>query len=712
MISVDLYRKISRFLTFLVLCAPLIVYGGTQFPFSIPRWVWLLATVLVFFIYTIAIHKSEVRVGIRKIDVGLVCFVGVLLLSLFVTTDLRQSVWSTAGRTTGIALYVLWFLWFIAMRLSAWTPKEWKWILESSIGIATIAAVWGVGEYLIFRGTAAPEDRVSGPAGNALILATYLAPYLFIILFLLVERARFALRKAEIITGIVCAGIIACAVGLTFSRSSYLGIVLGLIVGVVGYAISVRKIGTHRHTVRIIAITFAVIIAAYGSLYAYARVTDAPGAKRLIITQNALLTLKTRFINWKIAIRAIQEHPILGFGWENYRTAADKYFDPALATYSYYETRIDKPHNTLLEVWVTTGTIGLVVYIAFLCVIILTAWRLYKTDRLSIQGFWSVVGFFVAYHVQNLFAFDTPQTLFTQGLFLAYLAAHDDSVLTFHSTAWKVIRMPLVSLCALGGIAVFVYAGYAPLRTMSYIKTGLDASYAHNFALVDESFGHAFSGLQGPYYFETWRWFAESLLHGFAANETKLSDLSPDEQNRWRADVAHIDSLTDQYVAAHPTSVEWQTFAGKVSYYSALARNDVSRLTQAEQDFLRAYSISHYRQEPPILLSYIYGLEGKNAEAVAWYTTAVALTPSNETHQALDFLLDLFVKQRDNATIVALLESTVHAEPTADMYARLAAAYATAHRFDDARTAVLQAVQLDSSFASEADRFISQFPKK
>lgn len=696
----------------LVLLAPLVVYSGVQFPFSIPRWTWLLASISVFFIASLVHHKTDNSWSITKVDIAYALVMVVMCFSLGVTSDIRQTLWSSSARTTGLALYLIFFAWFIGMRLQNFSKETWRNYLIFSVVVAGIASGWGLFDMFVLKdaGMAAGEGRLSVPAGNALILATYLAPYLFVAAFLWVQRTSFSISRNYQILIAVSALSIAFGTAYTFSRSSYLGILSGVAVGLIGYGITARR----KHSsisLRAVWVWSLILFIGVASFYVYAVSTNLGGG-RLKITSESFSTMKTRVINWKIALRSVQEHPVLGVGWENYRSVVDRLFDPTLSTYSYYETRIDKPHNVIIEVWATLGTVGLIAYLFLVYTMIKAAWRLYSQHKISLAGFWVFVGFVSAYHVQNLFSFDTQQTLLTQTLVLAFLSSNDDVFrqITIKNSPRVRTAGIIVSVFVCAG--VFVYAGWAPMRTMWHINRGLIASQNHDFETVHSSFRSAISGVQGPYYFETWRWFAESLMKNYALGSQKISDLTPEQQVLWKDDVAEIVKLTERHSKEHPDSFEWQTFAGKASYVTALATKDTEFLARARTYFMNAYAISRMRQEPPLLLSYISALEGDNAQAVEWYTTAIALSPSAETSSALVWLVDRFLNEKDMTNVIVLLEKSVAQAPSAVDYARLAAAYASTLRYEDAKNAVQKAVELDATFADEAQKFISGFPKK
>lgn len=708
----QLAKKISQISMVLVLLAPLVVYSGVQFPFSIPRWTWLLACISVFFIASLVRHKTDNSWSITKVDIAYASVMIVMCFSLVVTSDIRQTLWSSSARTTGLALYLIFFAWFIGIRLQDFSKETWRNYLIFSVVVAGIASGWGLFDMFVLKdaGMAAGEGRLSVPAGNALILATYLAPYIFIAIFLLMQRASLGIRrKYQILIGISTFSI-ALGTIYTLSRSSYLGILVGLIIGLVGYGITVRHKNNPK-SLRVVWVWALILFVGAASFYAYAVSTNLGGG-RLKITADSFATMKTRVINWKIAFKSVQERPVFGVGWENYRSAVDRLFDPSLSKHSYYETRIDKPHNVLLEVWATLGTVGLIAYLFLIYTVMRASWRLYKQQKISLAGFWALVGFVSAYHVQNLFSFDTQQTILTQTLVLAFISSNDDAFRQITIKNSPHVHTAGIIFSAFVCVGVFVYAGWAPMRTMWHINRGLVASQNHDFETVHSSFRSAIAGVQGPYFFETWRWFAESLLKNYASGSQKLSDLPEHQRKQWESDVLVIAQLTEKYGTTYRDSFEWQTFAGKVSYFLALATNDRTYLAHAKKYFLRAFEISHVRQEPPILLSYVFALDGDNAHAIQWYTTAIALSPTTETATALDWLVNRFANEKDVMSAIAVLENTVNRAPSASDYARLAAAYASASRYEDAKNAVQKAVELDATFTEEAQKFISGFPKK
>ncbi|PIR87696.1 MAG: hypothetical protein COU10_03270, partial [Candidatus Harrisonbacteria bacterium CG10_big_fil_rev_8_21_14_0_10_45_28] len=109
-----------------------------------------------------------------------------------------------------------------------------------------------------------------------------------------------------------------------------------------------------------------------------------------------------RLIAWKSALGAFSEHPVLGWGFENFRYAFDARYEPTLLRSGFSETYWDKPHNIFLEMLVTSGVLGLGL---FLAVIIMA---FYIVLRLSPRDFRPYgLGLLLAYLIQGMVTFDT-----------------------------------------------------------------------------------------------------------------------------------------------------------------------------------------------------------------------------------------------------------------------------------------------------------------
>lgn len=166
----------------------------------------------------------------------------------------------------------------------------------------------------------------------------------------------------------------------------------------------------------------------------------------------------TRFLYWGVALQSIKAHPILGTGPETFRYADEKYFNPEFFRKTYgREIYADKPHNAFLEILVTTGIIGFLVYGAL---IVMTIAALVRIGRKKEKATFVAVmsGLLFAYLLNNFILFDIAGTYVIFFLVLAWVAFEEREELghTFDTTLQQFSRNRIISYLVAGGIILAV----------------------------------------------------------------------------------------------------------------------------------------------------------------------------------------------------------------------------------------------------------------
>lgn len=697
----------------LLAASPLIVVTGILFPFTLPRAAWMLGFGILCIISGIVASKRMQPLQLTLIDYAYTAFTAVLVLTALTGVDAQYSFWSDTGRAMGVAYLVIVYFVYAVGRLLDWQPVEWRrfWYVTT----ATFVGALAVGVLQALNSDFLPTttgDRVGGPLGNALIFGTYIAPMCFIIAALIAEKAQFGF--SNFFAKYVLPGALILAVIILFitkTRSSLLGLGVGAVVFVLGTVFNAKTNNAVSHLKKPLLGALLVGVIAYGALFVYARTSQNSTLLRVTFSTTDSVTLKTRLLNWRIAVASFKDHPILGWGWENYRVATDLHFDPQLSSYSYYETRIDKPHNGWLELLVTTGIVGFIVYLTLLVFALISLLRGAAQGKIHPAAAWALIGALVAHEVQNFFAFDTHTTIWTLMTIFLWAASIADVRGRDLSDVWNKMRKPVSVVATIAGAGLIVYGIWAPLYNAYYAQVSLDGLEAHNIPMIDVAYRATETAIAGPYEFDTWRWTAHALLYNFASKSDNITTIPISVRAAWNEDVQSVARHTAELASAHPNSSEWLLFTGKIDYYLAIVLDDTAYLDKSQQLFERSFVLAPHRQEPVLLLSYVHALRGDNTRSVDALITARKIAPSAEAVQTLDFIAGRLEKEKDYTNAVRLFEYWVTAYPTAPNFASLAAAYASMHRYGDARAAVAHAVELDPTFASDADIFLKTLPK-
>jgi len=153
-------------------------------------------------------------------------------------------------------------------------------------------------------------------------------------------------------------------------------------------------------------------------------IKNVPTLKRLSEISLTDITTESRFLTWEASWKGLTQNPktfLIGYGPENYYYVFNKYFPAQIYKDQGSRVWFDRAHNIIFDVSVTTGMIGLLIYLA---IFILASWRLfenYKKDKAFSSSF-LLIALLVAYFIQNIFVFDTINTEIPFFLLLAFIS--------------------------------------------------------------------------------------------------------------------------------------------------------------------------------------------------------------------------------------------------------------------------------------------------
>lgn len=694
-------RRAVLIVTHAIILSPLIYSSALINNFIAARQLWVLACfVIATALLCVYLWRTGAHFSLHASDAALgALLVIATIASLVSSADIAESFWSTAWRGTGLLLWWLWLMWFVVARTQQWNDREWR-------GMYVSHAVALLGSALIvFIQFFNPEfiplsngDRPSGLLGNSVFLGLYAAPYVFLPWYVVPPEKKWRWGAAFVSASALLIILI------TQARASLLALALGGVVGFGTLLWKSRRDALYARTRRIVAVVAVCAMVGFVSLATYGQLTSSDKIKRLTFNINYLATLKSRFVNWGVAFDAAADRPLVGWGFEQYRTAVEKHYSPELAKYSFMETRIDKPHNVYVEWLVMSGVLGLAAYLV-LCGCLL--WFAVRVKQPVAAAAW--IAAVTTILMQEFFAFFTMQTILMLGFLLLIMDRDGDhvwrsvniSALPARSRAWA---LPGVLIGAL--LAFVLWRGvWGAGVSAYYTQQAVDAQANGDGRAIVAYVTRALDYMQvGPYPFETWRWAAHALLTDAAAGRVP-------QDTQWRTQVARLAAATTELASRHGNSAHWLLFAGKIEYHLALALDDRTHLDVAQNYFERAIAISPQRQESHLMLVYVHTLRGEYAQALEQFKQASVVASDFEMVNAIDFVARRLEKEKNYPMLVALYEWRASHTSTASAFAVLAAAYKENKQYAQARAAVERAVQLDPSFADEAAAFLATLPK-
>ena len=305
-------------------------------------------------------------------DVLALGFIGWGLLSSLTASSRWTAVLGLYNQGTGWLFWVACLGMWIGLRRLPWSARTRSALQEliacagTILGLVVLVqmARW---EPLRFRLGFGPGGRPGGTFGNPLYCGTFLVLALLAALSLLVSRQTRYGRAAAL----GAAAVMASSLAATYARGAW-------VAGAAGLAawglLSVRRAPAARRWVVIGLLVVAVCGIVAVALPSLAR-PSAPGPTAGATQSRALgevSTVSSRLLIWRVALDAIRARPLLGWGPNNYRYAAQQYTTPERLQREPLSRDADA-HDLVLEIAATYGVPGAVLLLLWLAAVVAAA---------------------------------------------------------------------------------------------------------------------------------------------------------------------------------------------------------------------------------------------------------------------------------------------------------------------------------------------------
>jgi len=198
------------------------------------------------------------------------------------------------------------------------------------------AAIGSPARYHFESRLQSPEPFVTFSLTNS--LAGFLAPWLLIILGMIITTQRTCLSRSAISKSLTLLFLVSVCLLLTKSRSAWCAVLFGAVyLAVVQFKVSRQRIA------RGLCLTGVLLAVAVGCAW----FTNRLDMKILSEASNSLFY---RLEYWRSSMAMVTDHWLWGVGAGNFRDAYMAYKLPAASE------AIADPHNAILEIWTSFGT--------------------------------------------------------------------------------------------------------------------------------------------------------------------------------------------------------------------------------------------------------------------------------------------------------------------------------------------------------------------
>jgi O-antigen ligase/Flp pilus assembly protein TadD len=603
-------------LLFIALLAPFVIINQLFFPFITGKAFFfrIIVEVAALLYLFLIIKAPQYRPKKGPILYAIVSFIAVITVADIFGANFSRSFWSNFERMEGLVSYLHLAVYFL-MASTLFRDREWKWFWNSSLVLSICMTFYTFlqlgGAFVINQGGV----RVDGTFGNATYLAVYMLFNMFIAAFLFVRgqgKIKYLYAAVFLLDGI--------ALFYTATRGAILGTIFGFFVAGVATAWHSKEPWIRKG-----AIGGVIVIIAFVGGFMLVRnssfVQNSPVLVRFAGISLSDKTTQSRFTIWGMAIKGWKEHPVLGWGQENFNLVFNKYYDPIL--YS-QEQWFDRAHSVFFDWLVAGGALGLLAYLSLFGA---AGYVLWKTQKLSFAEKAIIGGLLTGYFIQNLTVFDNLVSCIYFFSFLAFLHSSDRasefSVIAPVKKMSTIMEDGLLSAAVIVFIAIFYFVNVKPVLASTNLIQALVShpeGVTKNLEYFKDSIGYNTLGVP-----EAREQLVQLALQGFSTqgvDPTVLSSLA-----------AYAESEMAAQVAVAPTDMRYSFFLGGLYLQAGDVAKGLEYLKKAETlspnkqqvlfQLLQAYFADKDSVNALATAKKAYDLAPDFAEAQKWYAAAL-----------------------------------------------------------------------------------------
>lgn len=468
--SQKIYYKVLQWGIFASFLIFFLVNNNWLYPYNTTKQIFFncLIEILAVFWLALIVKYPAARPKKSWLTGGFLAWLAILLVTCFTGVDFNLSFWGDANRMMGWWHLAHWFVFYLILITVFKTKADWQKLFNVAMVTAGVMVIYSLiksPETGFDPGTTVNMSNNISTLGHAthvagvMIFCFYFALYGWLTSKAVYYKALYAGAGLLALVGFFYADVSGSQAGLAVSLVVF------------GVLYTFLKAGKKTKTISLISIgVFILIIATLFSLRNAPFMNNRFG-KIFKDFSLANTNLDTRMYAWRSGWKGFQEKPVLGWGYGNFGVVYDKFFDGSYYHYTMDEEYFDRAHNNLIDLAVTTGTVGLLIYLSIFVFIAYYLIKGYRQKKFGWLEFSIATAIIVGYFIHNLAVFDFWGTYFMFFTVLAWIfwLYHEPNefVLASKPTSNKEIITWLLA----GSGALWLIFGYNIAFAKSFIGT-------------------------------------------------------------------------------------------------------------------------------------------------------------------------------------------------------------------------------------------------
>ncbi len=722
-----------KIILYVTLITPLLIWSNTLFPFITGKTIFFRIMIeIAIVLYTaLALLDKKFCPQMSKLSWLIVIFGAIIFITGLTGVDFYKTFWGTIERGEGFLTISHLIIFFLILSWTFKTKKEWLNYLTGLVFVGVLIHGYAilqrlnVEKFLFWRIIHSGEGRLSATIGNAAFMGAFALAQLWLSLLLFLQRKKIVWKIVFAFTAVLSFFIL--------FQTQTRGALLSLFFTALALTIFCAIKHPHKTKRRIsLGILIAIILVA-GFIFLNKNsnwVQSSTTLRRLVHISRDDITTESRLLAWQSSWKGWKDSFVLGYGWENYNIAFNKYFPAQIFKDSGSQLWFDRAHNTIFDVAVATGIFGLINY---LLIFGIALFYLFKKIKRDFEVSVILIALLIAHFLQNIFVFDVLSTyiiLFSVFAFVNFSSFDKPAQIEeaeVRYTKFNYLIFIIILLLVILGIYNF---NLQPLKANEAGVEGLILAGQNKEKEALNSFTAAIEmqTYQTP---EIRQKLADNLL---LYNKTQNNLTQQEVYDNFKIGIQQVKNN----ITEHPLDVQNHLYLlallNKAAVYDPGYYNQV--LEYAEQ----ALKLSPTRPQIYFEMGQATISTGNIEQAIEYFQKGVDLYPENlESHwnlltayivsgkqelaqkeyeymeergfnfntvANLNRLYNVYLFVNNNQKLVEILNKVIEIQPNAINYARLAAVYKQLGNYAAARQAVAKAVELDPSLASEAELFL------
>ncbi|MFH0819660.1 MAG: O-antigen ligase family protein [bacterium] len=732
---------------YLCLFIPLIVSGRFVFPFIFPKVVVFrtIIEVIFFFYLLLALQNPAYRPKLSLVGKLLILYFVILIIASLFGVNFYRSFWSNVERSDGLIVVAHFLIFFLIVSSVFKERAKWYNLLNFSVIASLLVTLYALAQqfdlgsrfnlaFLLHSG----ESRLSATIGNASFLAAYLIFNIAFAIILLSQKKAIGWRIFYFLA-------LFLEIYVLYNTQTR-GAVLSFFVGIVIFVFLSIILSQNKKIKKAAIVSLLVIIVFVVLIWLNADkpwVKKNPTLGRIVSISSTDITTQARILTWQASMGGWHERFWLGWGYENYNIVFNKYFPAGLILDIGSRVWYDRAHNIIFDIGVTSGLVGLSTYLGILISAIILLWQKFKKNHEDYYLYIFLLILLIVYFGQNFFVFDTPASylMFYLTLALINFLILEKKISQESVQEKKIIPQKLSFPVALTLFVIFLFVFY--IVNLKPARANLDCIRAVTIekqGLAKEYFNEIINYFKKSFSYQTYQnaefrqYLADFVAGKIRENQIPEKDLAQIAQlsaselkksieeepmnvrnyiylmtlynNSFKFDKSQLDEvikLGNQAIPLSPT---------RPHIYFEMAQSYVFKgdFDKAIEYFKKGLELNNRVVDFNWSLAAVYILAGKTEEASQQFDWMVKnLNFKYDTVENLSRLIRVYTVKNDFQKLTELYNKLIEFDPNkAEYHAKLAFSYAQIGQKDKAIAEVKKAVELDPSYAQEAEKFLKE----